>query len=72
MALMRESWQCSADIPEPHQLNQIQERVVFFIMKQSEKNAEHIEQQSSDAYPEHLPKRARAGDWPAGESPALA
>ncbi|WP_234418033.1 hypothetical protein, partial [Xanthomonas fragariae] len=64
---MRESWRCSAGIPEPHQLDQIQEQAVFFIMKRSEKNAEHKEQQSSDARPEHLSKRARAGDWPGGE-----
>ncbi|MFC3276518.1 hypothetical protein ACFOHQ_01395 [Xanthomonas fragariae] len=34
---MRESWRCSAGIPEPHQLDQIQEQAVFFIMKRSEK-----------------------------------
>ncbi|WP_234419362.1 hypothetical protein, partial [Xanthomonas fragariae] len=64
---MRKSWRCSADIPEPHQLDETHERAVFFITKRSEKNGEAQEQQSSDACPEHLPKRARAGDGPAGE-----
>ncbi|SMQ97730.1 hypothetical protein PD5205_03534 [Xanthomonas fragariae] len=37
LAPMRESWRCSVDIPEPHQLDQIQQRAVFFIMKRAKK-----------------------------------
>ncbi|MFA0924410.1 hypothetical protein ACDH50_14770 [Xanthomonas fragariae] len=71
---MRESWRCSAAMPAPHQLDKIQQRAVFFIMKRSEKmvrpkssNRRTHAQSTYQSLPEQSTGRpASPGDAPAG------